>query len=74
MAIPLIGVSINAYYETDGFSYIATNTSSILTVLIVILILGCIFILELRTNIDAIGIRLIFIRSLFLEKSIYGLR
>ncbi len=68
MAIPLIGVSVNAYYETEGFSDIATNISSILTVLLVILILGCIFILELRTNIDAIGIRAYFYPFPFFRK------
>ena len=56
MAILLIGVCTNAYFETEGFSNAEANTSSMLTVLFVLLILGCIFILELRTNIDATGI------------------
>ena len=56
MAILLIGGCLNAFYETEGFSNIESNPSSILGVLLVSLIFASIFILALRTKIDSTGI------------------
>lgn len=56
LSITIVGVFLNIYYETDGFSNIGSNTASILTLIFTALIIASIFILELRTKIDSKGI------------------
>jgi len=68
LAVAVGVLLINFYYESEGFTFIESKTSLVFSVILPIIIIGGIFILELRTKIDSIGITASFHPLSFFRK------
>ncbi|TVZ25442.1 hypothetical protein JM83_0354 [Gillisia sp. Hel_I_86] len=63
-----VGVLVNLYYETEGFTIIESNFSLIFAAIIIAIVIVGFFMLELRTKIDPIGITATFHPISFFSK------